>query len=95
MPKATTKPQTIVESSALGDAKADLKRLSNLILRHAPYDGVFDLRLLGLHVTRVSRTRKELHHTIVEPALCLVAQGAKNILLGKDIFVYDASRMLV
>jgi len=32
---------------------------------------------------------------VVRPALCLVAQGAKRVMLGQEIYDYDASRMLV
>jgi AraC-like DNA-binding protein len=34
-------------------------------------------------------------HTIHEPALCLIAQGAKRLSLGSETYEYDASRLLV
>lgn len=73
----------------------ELARLSTLILVHAPYDGSFDLRLPGVQVVRASRTHKELVHGIHRATLCMVAQGAKRVFLGPDVFEYDASRMLV
>jgi len=73
----------------------DLAQLTDLLKAHAPYDGVFDLRLAGVHITRASRAHKEFHHAVVCPALCLVAQGAKRVMLGQEIYEYDASRMLV
>ena len=30
-----------------------------------------------------------------EPSICLVAQGAKRVLLGEDTFVYDAHHYLI
>jgi AraC-like DNA-binding protein len=72
-----------------------LDRLAGLIQAHAPYDGHFPLRLPGLEVIRASRPNKELVHGVARPALCIVAQGAKTVLLGSEIFEYDASRMLV
>ncbi|HNX32887.1 MAG TPA: AraC family transcriptional regulator [Holophaga sp.] len=73
----------------------ELAKLSGLILAHSPYDGVFDLRLPGVQVIRVSHPHKELVHGLHRATLCMVAQGAKRVLLGQDIFEYDASRMLV
>jgi AraC-like DNA-binding protein len=32
---------------------------------------------------------------MARPALCIVAQGAKSVLLGQEVYEYDASRMLV
>jgi len=85
-------------SSRLPEPEAeatDLARLARLLTAHAPYDGTFSLRLPGVHVSKVSRTQKEMHHAVAQPALCLVAQGAKRVMLGKEVYEYDASRMLV
>ncbi|MDR3671190.1 MAG: AraC family transcriptional regulator [Holophaga sp.] len=76
-------------------AQGDLARLAGLIRAHAPYDGHFNLRLPGVEVLRASRVNKELVHGVARPALCIVAQGAKTVLLGSEVFEYDASRMLV
>jgi len=73
----------------------DLAKLTRLLLAHAPYDGTFDLRLPGVHVSKASHSDKEMHHAVMQPALCMVAQGAKRVILGKEIYEYDASRMLV
>jgi AraC-like DNA-binding protein len=75
--------------------ESDLARLADLLKAHAPYDGSFDLRLPGVHVTRTSRIHKELVHGVLCSSLCLVAQGAKRVLLGQEIYEYDTSRMLV
>jgi AraC-like DNA-binding protein len=34
-------------------------------------------------------------HGVAQPALCIVAQGAKRVMLGEEVYEYDASRMLV
>jgi AraC-like DNA-binding protein len=67
----------------------------DLLKAHAPYDGSFDLRLPGVHITRTSRVHKELVHGVLHSSLCLVAQGAKRVLLGQEVYEYDTSRMLV
>ncbi|HLO66872.1 MAG TPA: AraC family transcriptional regulator [Holophaga sp.] len=73
----------------------DLLRLRDLLAAHAPVDGSFELRLPGVFASRASRAQKGFHHAVQRPALCLVAQGAKRVMLGTDVFEYDASRMLV
>jgi AraC-like DNA-binding protein len=73
----------------------DLAKLARLLMAHAPYDGTFDLRLPGVHVSKASHIQKDMHHGVACPALCMVAQGAKRVILGKEIYEYDASRMLV
>lgn len=73
----------------------DVASLAELLKAHAPYDGSFEPRMRGVHVTRTSRIHKELVHGLLRPSLCVVAQGAKRVLLGTESFEYDPSRMLV
>jgi len=63
--------------------------------RFTPHDGAFDLRLPGLHLYRISHATTELYHGVQTPGLCLVAQGAKSVLLEQELFEYDESRFLV
>lgn len=84
-------PATPVQPSA----GAEQTRLAHLLQSHTPYDGRFPLRIAGLHAIRASRTTTELVHTTYHPSLCIVAQGAKRLLLGPEVFEYDSSRMLV
>ena len=81
--------------SAMGSSEPDMIRLASLIRAYAPHDGRFELRIPGVYAIRVSRTNPELIHALQQPALCIIAQGAKNILLGQEVYEYDASRMLV
>ena len=53
------------------------------------------LRLPGVHASRRSQTYKEPLHGLQKPALCVVAQGAKAVMLGSELYEYDASRMIV
>jgi len=92
---AKTSPPTIPLGPDLESLASDLARLADLLKAHAPYDGSFDLRLPGVHVTRTSRVHKELVHGVLRSSLCLVAQGAKRVLLGQEVYAYDPSRMLV
>jgi AraC-like DNA-binding protein len=79
----------------LGALQPELARLAPLILAHAPYDGIFDLRLPEVQVARASHTHKGLVHGVHRAALCIVAQGAKRVFLGQEAFDYDGSHMLV
>jgi len=81
--------------TVLEPSEPDLRRLAGLISDHAPNDGRFELRIPGLYAFRYSRTNTELMHAVSRPALCIVAQGAKSVMLGQEIYQYDASRMLI
>lgn len=37
----------------------------------------------------------EPHSAMYEPCVCVVAQGAKRVILGEDAFVYDAQHFLI
>ena len=92
MARHTTPPLKGPATEALG---GDLARLAALLKTHTPHDGSFSLRLPSVHVIRTSRVHKELVHGVLSPSLCVVAQGAKRVMLGQDAFSYDASRLLV
>ena len=66
-----------------------------MIGAYAPHDGRFALRIPGVYAIRASRTYTELVHTSWQPGLCIVAQGAKRVLLGQHVYEYDEARMLV
>jgi AraC-like DNA-binding protein len=69
--------------------------MAQLIVSYAPHDGVFPLRLPGTYALRRSRIPAEPVHATLGPSLCIVAQGAKVIMLGREVFEYDPARMLV
>lgn len=73
----------------------ELSLLAEQIKKFAPHDGAFDLRLPGLHLTRRSGPYKGMVRDLQKPALCIVAQGAKTAMLGKEAYTYDANRMVV
>jgi AraC-like DNA-binding protein len=69
--------------------------LARLLAAYAPHDGGFDLPVPGLHATRYSRINTECVHTLSVPSLCVVAQGAKTVIVGQEFFEYDSTRMIV
>jgi len=62
---------------------------------HAPIDGRFELAVRGVTAIRLSHKTGEHIFAVQNPALCIVAQGAKRLLLGQEVYDYGASRMLV
>jgi len=69
--------------------------LARMIAAYAPHDGSFELRIPGLHANRFSQTNKECVHALGLPSLCIAAQGAKTVIVGQEVYEYDASRMIV
>lgn len=73
----------------------ELRTLCSLISYNTPYDGTFDVPIPGVHLTRSSRAYRSLIHGVTQPCLCLVAQGAKSIHVGTEVYEYDEAKMLV
>jgi AraC-like DNA-binding protein len=72
-----------------------LRGLANLIATYAPHDGAIPLRLPGTYALRRSQMNTEPAYATLGPSLCLIAQGAKAVMLGDEVFEYDSARMLV
>ncbi len=81
--------------NGMGSADQDTARLVRLIAAYAPHDGTFALRIPGLHASRYSRINKECVHDLRLPCLSIIAQGAKTVVVGRQVYEYDPSRMLV
>ena len=78
-----------------GDNPPDRARLAHLLAAYAPHDGSFEMRIPGLMVSRLSRVNKECVHALRVSSLCIVAQGAKAVIVGDEVYGYDASQMIV
>jgi AraC-like DNA-binding protein len=81
--------------TVVGKSEPDLVKLAGLIGAHSPHDGCFELFIPGVYAIRRSRMTTELVHATQGPVLCIVAQGAKRIMLGQEVYCYDPSRMLI
>lgn len=86
---------TMTASMPSPAATPGLARLAALLAANAPHDGSFATCVPGLHAVRASRPSEELVHGLHRPALCIVAQGAKTVMLGEETYDYDPSRMLI
>lgn len=72
-----------------------LRRFAQLVAGYAPHDGAFPLRLPGAYAVRLSQITSEAAYATLGPILCIAAQGAKAVMLGRDVVEYDASHLLV
>jgi AraC-like DNA-binding protein len=74
-------------------ADSDIATLAKLIGALAPYDGTVELRVPGVHAARVSQTNQEPMHYVQRSSLCIVAQGAKIVMIGDETYGYEAGQM--
>ena len=56
---------------------------------------MFPLGFPETYAIRLSQMNTEPAYATLGPSLCLVAQGAKAMMLGNEVFEYDPERMLV
>jgi AraC-like DNA-binding protein len=78
-----------------GTDEPDTDQLADLIAAYAPHDGVFEMRVPGLGVGRLSRINSECVHSLRLPCLSIIARGAKSVIVGQEVYQYDPTRMLV
>jgi len=73
--------------------QADQEELADRIARALPRDGAIESQA-GLHFRRHSRPGERVYGTC-DPSFCVIAQGAKQIMLGEDTFRYDTAHYLI
>jgi hypothetical protein len=73
--------------------QANREELVERIARAIREDGTAQ-PLLGLHLHR-SSLRTEPLHGVVEPSVCVIAQGSKEVLQGESCYRYDPSLYLL
>jgi AraC-like DNA-binding protein len=71
-----------------------LDQLARLIAQNTDGDGVFETVIPRLSVIRMSKPTEPLH-AIHQPAVCIIAQGAKQVMLADEIFRYSPGQYLV
>lgn len=75
----------------LGAARQELQRT---IVRHTKKDDFAMTSIPGLGLSHREAPTEQTGY-IHEPSLCLVVQGAKRLLLGEEVFSYDADHYLI
>ena len=71
-----------------------LEALGKSIARWTAEDGPLVTAIPGLLLSRRSAPTQPTSH-MYEPSICLIAQGAKRVLLGDDMYVYDVHHFLI
>ncbi|WP_159713243.1 AraC family transcriptional regulator [Geminicoccus flavidas] len=70
------------------------EELAGLIGRHVAGEGIHPCTIPRLALIR-SRQRTEPVHVVYQPSLCVVAQGAKQVILGERVLRYAPGQFLV
>lgn len=70
------------------------KTLASLIEQHVAEDGVHATAIPRVSLIRMSQPTAPIH-TLHDPALCIVAQGKKQVFLGEQVYRYDAQQYLI
>lgn len=89
------RPSDLLPSTNDGSLATDLSALGRLIMSYTPYDGRFALPIAGMYAIRLSRSDGELVYTTYQPSVCIVAQGAKHVLVDQESYTYDETRLIV
>lgn len=70
-----------------------IKELVGLLERNVTMDGTHGTSIPGLRLVRASRISEPVY-SVYEPSLCVVAQGAKVVMLGQETYKYDSDSYL-
>ncbi len=73
--------------------QADQEELAHRVVRAMTRDGTLEAQP-GLFFSRASCPTEPVHG-VLEPSLCVIAQGSKDVLLGGDRFRYDPAHYLI
>ncbi len=68
--------------------------LGEQIARYAETDGIFDTGIPRLTLVRWNHGGEQVH-MLQRPALCIIAQGAKQVMLGDSVIAYGPASYLV
>lgn len=94
-PVASRRPVSWHDDGMGGPGSVVLQRLTRSLAKYAPHDGTFQLPVPGTYAIRLSHPPTEAAYATLGPSLCIVAQGAKAMMLGGEVFKYDPKHFLV
>ncbi|MGF9698273.1 AraC family transcriptional regulator [Paenibacillus sp. MABNR03] len=70
------------------------QEMAHLIERFTPNDGIHPTAIPSLSLIRASEISEPIY-SVHQPALCIVAQGSKLVILGRESYTYDLTQYLV
>jgi AraC-like DNA-binding protein len=73
---------------------SDVRELAHLIEQYAEGNGAHATDIPRVYLHRASDVSEPLHE-VYEPAVCVVAQGRKQAMVGEAVYVYDEAQYLV
>jgi AraC-like DNA-binding protein len=79
---------------AAGQRARRAAELAALMGRMVTRDGVHATAIERVSLLRISQ-RNDPAPVVHAPAMCVIAQGAKQVMLADEVYLYDASRYLV
>jgi AraC-like DNA-binding protein len=94
MQKATTRAVLEDHNDQQVETTLLRARLAALVQKHTPADTVVATAVPRLTLGHGARVAHPVH-AVYEPALCVIAQGCKQVLLGGEVYVYDQSQAMV
>lgn len=71
-----------------------IEELADLIDRYAPGDGSHTTAIPRVFLHRSTVVTEPLH-AVFEPALCIIAQGRKQTMVGESVYIYGKADYLV
>jgi len=86
--------QAVKQAFENNSMEVALEALGKSIARWTAEDGPLVTAIPGLLLSRRSGPTQPTSH-MYEPSICLIAQGAKRVLLGDDTYVYDVHHFLI
>jgi len=93
MAVSVAKAQKRNQSEATTDGKRQ-SELAGLVGRHIQTDGFQATAIPRLTLIRALQPTEPMP-TVYDPAVCVVAQGRKQVILGEQVYFYDAEQYLV
>jgi AraC-like DNA-binding protein len=84
----------VIKDNQINTMEASLETLKKNIARWTENDERLDTVVPGLSLFRRVEPSQPTSG-MYEPSICMVAQGAKRVLLGDDAYVYDAHHYLI
>lgn len=86
---------THTDTDAAMAAPDAIAELGAMLRRHAPREGLWPTVLPRVWAIRLDAPGGEMAHAVQPASLCVIAQGAKEVHLGDERYVYDAARFMV
>ena len=68
--------------------------LGEKVARRTEHDNAVETAIPGLSLFRYAAPSEPVSY-MHEPSICLIAQGAKRVVLGKETYTYDAYHFLI